>query len=93
MGLHAQENVAPLRREVRRIATFMLYEVSSMQKSDIPLLLIIAATTVLFTLYGLPFCSQFGHAGLAVPVYFSLAVLFLYGRKNRLPKSHKPRTR
>jgi hypothetical protein len=53
---------------------------------DMAWLLFVVAAAVLFTIFGLPYFTQSGHGLWAIPVYVFFAVLFLYGRCNRLPK-------
>jgi hypothetical protein len=57
-----------------------------MQKTDIRWLLLVLAAVVLFSIFGLPYFTQTGHPLWAILVYAFFAVIFLYGRCNRLPK-------
>jgi hypothetical protein len=57
-----------------------------MQKADIRWLLLIAIAVVLFSIFGLPYFTQTGHEMWAILVYAFFAVIFLYGRCNRVPK-------
>ena len=62
-----------------------------MQKADIGWLLLVLAAVVLFSIFGLPYFTQTGHEMWAILVYAFFAVIFLYGRCNRLPKHHTRR--
>jgi len=56
------------------------------QKKDILWLLLVLTAVVIFSIFGLPYFTQSGHPLWAILVYAFFAVLFLYGRCNRLPK-------
>ena len=62
-----------------------------MQTRDIGWLLMVLAAVVLFSIYGLPYFTQTGHTPWAILVYGFFAVLFLYGRCNRLRKQPMPK--
>ncbi len=57
-----------------------------MQKKDVVWLLMVLGAVILFSVFGLPYFTQTGHAAWAILVYAFFAVIFLYGRCNRLPK-------
>ena len=57
-----------------------------MQKTDIRWLFFVLLAVVLFSVFGLPYFTQTGHAAWATLVYGFFAVIFLYGRCNRQPK-------
>jgi hypothetical protein len=46
--------------------------------------------TLLFSVFGLPYFSQLGHPMWSILVYLFFAVIFLYGRSNRMPR-HRDR--
>jgi hypothetical protein len=48
--------------------------------------MVIVAVAILFTFLGLPFFSRYGYGLWAIVVYFFLFAIFMYGRRNRLPK-------
>jgi heme A synthase len=54
-------------------------------------LLVIVAVAMVFTMFGLPYFSRFGHGLWAILVYLFLLVLFIYGRRNRPRKQHATR--
>ena len=60
-----------------------------MQKSDTKWLFFIVAVALLFSVFGLPYFSQLGHPIWSVLVYAFLAVIFLYGRNNPLPRARR----
>jgi len=62
-----------------------------MQKSDAKWLLFVLAGALLFSVFGLPYFSQLGHPLWSILVYAFFAIIFLYGRSNRLPKPHRRR--
>lgn len=64
-----------------------------MQKSDTRWLCLMVAAALLFSVFGLPYFSQLGHPLWSILVYAFLAVIFLYGRNNRLPKQPRREVR
>lgn len=62
-----------------------------MQKCDVRWFLLVVAAAILFSIFGLPYFTQTGHEGWAVLVYAFFAVVFLYGRSNRVPKQSQRR--
>lgn len=46
----------------------------------------VLGAAILFSIFGLPYFSQFGHPGCSILVYAFLFVAFLYGRANRVSK-------
>jgi hypothetical protein len=57
-----------------------------MQKKDLGWLLIVLGAVILFSVFGLPYFTQTGHTAWAIMVYAFFAVIFLYGRCNRMTK-------
>jgi hypothetical protein len=64
-----------------------------MQMSDTKWLCGVLAAVLLFSVFGLPYFSQLGHPLWSIVVYLFFAILFLYGRNNRIPKTRKPQVR
>lgn len=60
-----------------------------MQKSDTRWLCGVLVAVLLFSIFGLPYFSQLGHPLWSILVYLFFAVIFLYGRNNRLPRNTK----
>jgi hypothetical protein len=60
-----------------------------MQKSDTKWLCWVLLAVLLFSVFGLPYFSQLGHPMWSIVVYGFFAVIFLYGRNNRLPRTRK----
>lgn len=57
-----------------------------MQQKDLLWLLMVLGAVILFSVFGLPYFTQTGHTPWATLVYAFFAVIFLYGRCNRLRK-------
>ena len=57
-----------------------------MQKCDTVWLIGVVLAVILFSIFGLPYFSQLGHPLWSILVYVFFAVLFLYGRANRITK-------
>lgn len=64
-----------------------------MQKCDARWLCGVLLAVLLFSVFGLPYFSQLGHPLWSILVYVFFAVIFLYGRSNRLPKDNKREVR
>jgi len=63
-----------------------------MQRSDLVWLLIVLASALAFSIWGLPYFTQLGYSWWSLLVYAFLVILFIYGRANRV-RTRKPQRR
>ncbi len=61
-----------------------------MQRSDCIWLVIVLASALAFSVWGLPYFTQLGYPKWSILVYVFFVLLFIYGRANRVRK-HKTR--
>ena len=54
------------------------------------LVVVVVAAAAALSIFGLPYFSQLGHPLWSILVYLFFAVLFLYGRNNRLAEKYQP---